>query len=123
MRLLAQPVLPVMRIAKLHLSLLLLLSVLISQPARAATGVAGQVGDIETVGSGGGAPGNYDFRVFLTSGGVICNGQNWAYINTSDANYSALLASILSAKALGSTVTLYTNPVGAFCQLAYVVIN
>jgi hypothetical protein len=112
-----------MKITKFHLLGLVLLSVLISLPARAVTGVAGQVGNIEIIGPGGGAPGNYDFRVFLTTGGVICNGQNWAYLNTGDANYSALVASILSAKALGSTVTLYVNLVGAYCQLAYVVID
>lgn len=123
MRLLTKWMLAMSKSTQFHLSLLLLLSVLVSQPASAATGVAGQVGNIEIVGSDGGAPGNYDFRVFLTTGGVICNGQNWAYINTSDANYSALVASMLSAKTLGSTVTLYVDPVGAYCQLAYVVLN
>jgi hypothetical protein len=118
-----QPVFSVMKIRKFHLLSLVVLSVLISQPARAVTGVAGQVGNLEIIGSGGGAPGNYDFRVSLTSGGIICNGQNWTYINTSEANYSALVASILSAKTLGLTVTLYVDPVGAYCHLDYLVIN
>jgi hypothetical protein len=96
---------------------------LVAQQASAATGVAGQVGNIETVGSGGGASGNYDFRVFLATGEVICNGQNWAYLNTSDANYSALVAHVFLAKGLGLTVTLYVNQVGPYCQLAYLVTN
>jgi hypothetical protein len=93
------------------------------QQANAQTGVAGTVGNLDVIGSGGGAPGNYDFRIFLTTNQVICNGQTWAYINTADANYNVLVASILSAKATGGVVTLYVNPVGAYCQLAFVVIN
>jgi hypothetical protein len=123
MRLLTKWVLAMSKRTQFHLLLLVLLSVLIAQPVRAATGVTGQVGNIEILAPGGGAPGNYDFRVSLTTGDVICNGQNWAYLNTTDANYSALVASILSAKALGGTVTLYGNVVGMYCQLAYVVIN
>jgi len=99
------------------------ISLLLSHPANAVTGVAGQVGNIETVGSGGGASGNYDFRVFLATGEVICNGQNWAYLNTTDANYSALVAHVFLAKGLGLPVTLYVNQVGAYCQLAYLVTN
>jgi hypothetical protein len=99
------------------------ISLLISHPANAVTAIAGQVGNIETVGAGGGASGNYDFRVFLATGEVICNGQNWAYLNTTDANYSALVAHVFLAKGLGLTVTLYVNQVGAYCQLAYLVTN
>jgi hypothetical protein len=58
-------------------------------------------------------PGNYDFRVYFATGEVICNGVIWAYLNTADANYSALAASILMAKAVGSPVTLYFDQVGA----------
>jgi hypothetical protein len=86
-------------------------------------GVAGTVGNLDVVGSGGNAPGNYDFRIFLTTNQVICNGQTWAYINATDANYGALVASILEAKATCGVVTLYVNPVGAYCQLAFVIIN
>jgi hypothetical protein len=126
MCLLRQRVLVTVKSAQFYLLGLIVVSVLVAQQSNAATGVAGQVGNVEIIGSGGGAPGNYDFRVFLTTGGVICNGQNWAYINTGtagDANYSALVSSVLLAKSLGSTVTLYVNPVGSYCQLAYMVIN
>jgi hypothetical protein len=70
------------------LSSLIGLSLLVAQSANAVTGVPGQVGNIETIGPAGGASANYDFRMFLATGEVICNGQNWAYMNTGDANYS-----------------------------------
>jgi len=101
---------------------LIIASLLMSQSARAGS-IAGQVGIIATVGSGAGAPGNYDFRVYLATGEVICNGMNWAYLNTTDANYSALVASVLMAKGVGSAVTLYFNQVGAYCQLSWLTIN
>jgi len=122
MRLLTRWV-PAMWRTRFYLSGLIGILLLVAQQASAATGVAGQVGNIETVGSGGGASGNYDFRVFLATGEVICNGQNWAYLNTSDANYSALVAHVFLAKGLGLTVTLYVNQVGPYCQLAYLVTN
>jgi hypothetical protein len=116
--------LSVARNARLHvMSIGFVLASMGQQAIATPTGVAGYVGNLDVVGSGGGAPGNYDFRIFLTTNEVICNGQTWAYINTNDGNYSALVASILSAKATGGIVTLYVTPVGAYCQLAFVVIN
>jgi hypothetical protein len=110
--------------AKLQVMSFLLLAASTGQLANAdPLGVAGYVGNLDVVGSAGGAPGNYDFRIFLTTNQVICNGQTWAYINATDANYNALVASILAAKATGGIVTLYVNPVGAYCQLVFVIIN
>ena len=106
-----------MKGTRFHLLSLSILSILVAQPASAITTVTGQVGTIEVVGSGGGAPGNYDFRVFLVTSGTICNGQNWAYINSYDANYSALVSSVLQAKSLGLTVTLFVSAVGSYCEL------
>jgi hypothetical protein len=78
----------------------------------------GQIGTIQTVGSAGGAPGNYDFRVSLAGGPIICNGQNWAYINTTDANYSAIVASILSARVSSNSVYLYwIQASNGFCEI------
>jgi hypothetical protein len=111
-----------MKSTKFYLLGVVAVSALISQSASAAD-VVGQVGTVTIVGSGANAPGNYDFRVTLATGAVICNGQNWVYVNTTDANYSAIVASVLSAKALGSTVTFFYNPVGNYCQLTFMAIN
>jgi hypothetical protein len=122
MRCLTKWVLAMSKSTQFHLLGLIVVSILIAQSVRAGS-VAGQVGIIAPVGSGGGAPGNYDFRVYLATGEVICNGVNWAYLNTTDANYSALVASTLMAKAVGSSVTLYFNQVGAYCQLTWLTVN
>src|SRR6185312_14378947 len=90
-------------------SLLLVVACIIGgiSAAYAQSGVSvGQVGAIEIVGSGSGAPGNFDFRVYLIGGSVICNGQTWAYVNTTDVNYNAIVANILSAGTLGAQVQL-----------------
>jgi hypothetical protein len=94
----------------------------LSQNASAYIGpIAGEIGTVEVIGSGGGAPGNFDFRIFFANNPVICNGQAWAYINTSDVNYGAMVSSLLTAKALGSSVTIYVNQdARGFCQLAYI---
>jgi hypothetical protein len=78
----------------------------------------GTVGTITLVGSGTGAPGAYDFRVSLVGNPVICNGQIWAYINVTDANYSAITASILEAKAMGAPIQLYyTQGSDGYCLI------
>ncbi len=83
--------------------------------------ITGTVGTLEVIGSGAGAPGNLDFRFYLAGNPVICNGQPWAYINTTDANYSALVSSLMLAKSLGSTVSFYVNQDSqGYCQLAYI---
>jgi hypothetical protein len=80
----------------------------------------GQVGVAETIGSAGGAPGNFDFRVYLLGGPVICNGQIWAYVNSTEANYNAIVANILSARASGASVTLNWNQDGSgYCHISY----
>lgn len=106
-----------MKGTRFHLLSLIILPMVVAQPAAAITSITGHVGTVEVVGSGGGAPGNYDFRVFMSTGETICNGQNWAYINTYDANYSVLVSSVLQAKSLVSPVTLFVNPVGSYCEL------
>jgi hypothetical protein len=99
--------------------LVVLASIVVAAPAFAYTDVQGQIAMVEVVGSGAGAPGNFDLRVFLTGYPVLCNGQNWAYINTTDTNYQGLLASVLMAKATGATVTLHVYPSGSYCALGY----
>jgi len=88
--------------------------------ARAETIVVGQVARIETVTSAAGAPGNYDLRVYLVGSPVICNNQVWAYVNVTDANYSATVANVLATKATGSTATLHVlQDSGGFCHLTF----
>jgi hypothetical protein len=87
--------------------------------------VSGKISALHGVGSSGGAPGNFDFRVQLAAQNVVCNSTvdaSFAFINSSEANYKGLMAMLLSAYASGKTVTLYTNKsVQGYCQIGYVV--
>ena len=86
-------------------------AVLLSQIASAGTvQVTSQLGSIQTLGYGSGAPGNYDVRIYLINGGTICSGYNWAYINITDANYQSLVSNLLTAKSAGSTVIWDVTP-------------
>lgn len=71
-----------------------------------------------------GEPGNAEFRVMLTGGPLLCTGgANWAYINTSDSNYSTAVVAIM-AKAQGASVVLYTiKDTQSYCHIGYVIIN
>jgi hypothetical protein len=103
----------------------LLLASISPLPASAYTEVQSQIGWLQVLGSGASAPGSYDVRVYLATGGIVCGGYNWAYFNVGDAAYSALLATLLSAKTWGSTVLLDTtpDPGTGYCHLAYVVVK
>ena len=50
------------------------------------------------------------FKVYLPVTSA-CSGSpyNWAYVNSVDANYNAIVATLLAAKAQGSTVTIYAT--------------
>lgn len=88
--------------------------------AHAATAVQGQIGGLEIVGAGGGAPGNFDFRITLSGSPVICGSQTWAYINSTEANYSALVAAALAAKTAGNTVVLHVDEDSqGYCHVDY----
>ncbi len=63
-------------------------------------------------------------RVYLAGNPVICNGQPWAYVNMSDANYSAITAGILAAKASGGVSTIYgTQDSQGYCQLTWFTVS
>lgn len=65
---------------------------------------------------------NFGFRVTLSSGPVMCTGgATWAYLNDSDSNYKAFIATLLLAKAAGRQVTVYTTNSGAYCHIGYIV--
>jgi hypothetical protein len=89
-------------------------------PAFADGSITGQIAALLTVGSASGAPGNYDFRVFLVGNPVICNGQSWAFLNVTDSNYNSIVANILSARASGAIITLNWVPVSNYCQIGSV---
>jgi hypothetical protein len=103
------------------ISCLLATAALFSQPASALTSVTGQVGWVTIVGYAGGAPGNYDLRISLTTSGVICT----SYVNANESNYQAVVAAVLAAKSLGSTVRLDVTPDGGtgYCHLTSVVME
>lgn len=82
---------------------------------------SGQVGTVYVIASAGGAPGLYDFRVFLAGNPVICNGNAFAYVNTSDANYSTIVANVLSARALGATLNIaWTQQSNTYCLIDFI---
>ena len=93
--------------------------------ASAYTEVYGQIGLLQVLGDGAGVPGVYDVRVYLVGSGIVCGAYNWAYFNVGDHGYSGFLATLLSAKALGSSVFLDTmpDPGTGYCHLAYVIIQ
>ena len=81
---------------------------------------SGQIGSFFIVASGGGAPGNYDFRVYFVGSPVICNGQPWAYIDINDVNYAAIVANALAARTSGAMVTLnWTQQPNGYCQINF----
>jgi len=64
------------------------------------------------------------FRVYVaapTGGSGWCSlSYNWAYLNSTDSNYSAYVAAVLMAKATGSSVLIYqTRDANGFCHIGY----
>jgi hypothetical protein len=88
--------------------------------------VSGKIGQLEGVGSAGGAPGNYDLRIYLAGKSDICVGATdpkWAFINSNEANYQGMLSLILMAQTTGRNVTLYTvKAQNGYCQLGHIAI-
>lgn len=92
------------------LAMSLVAAVLTGIPADAAT-YSGKIGQVFTA-----APGNYPYRVYLIGGMVGC-ADGFGYLDTSDGNYQAHVADILSAFHAGKNVYLFTDQVGAFCKI------
>jgi hypothetical protein len=87
--------------------------------------IGGKIIRIDGVGGGGGAPGNFDARIYLENVSAACgsNTASWAYINSNDANYKGLLAMLLMAQASGKSVTLHTNKdTQGYCQIGFLTI-
>jgi hypothetical protein len=91
----------------------------LSSPAYSYDGVAtGQIGVVEVTDAA-----SRGFRVWFTSGTNMCPSspaRPWAYLNEADNNYKIYVATLLSAKAMGSNVTIWTNIVGNYCHIMYV---
>lgn len=82
--------------------------------------VAGQIVQIDGVAE----PSNFETRVYLANTTAICSsGQNWGYLNSSDANYKGVLAILLTAYVAGKRVTVYTMSEGGYCHIHYVVMS
>jgi hypothetical protein len=64
------------------------------------------------------------FKVYLATTTGACAGStyNWAYLNSTDTNYSAIVATLLAAKEQGSTETVYatTDSGTNYCHLSTV---
>ena len=68
------------------------------------------------------AANNYAFRVTLGGQAMCGNSNSRAYINNSDPNYNVYVAMLLSAKAQGTVVSVYSNAVSlGYCQIGYMV--
>jgi hypothetical protein len=95
-----------------------LAAILASQIAMAWDGtVAGTLGQIDvTAGTGLG------FRVYMKTPVAMCgNANQWAYLNSTDSNYSVYVAALLMAKTQGSSVTIYSSlDSSAYCHIIYI---
>jgi hypothetical protein len=61
------------------------------------------------------------YRVYFSPAVSMCgNGNTWAYLNTTDINYSTYVATIMMAKAQGLGILVYTtvDPNG-YCHIGY----
>ena len=81
-------------------------SAFISLPAGAAWdgAVAGRISTIQVT-----AINNYPFRISLEGSPALCTaGHGWAYLDGNAANYKVFVSTLLTAKARGVPVTIYT---------------
>ncbi len=87
----------------------------------------GKVSQIDAVAGAGGAPGNYDFRVFLVGNPTLCAAPNqpyWAYVNTNDANYKTITSLVTVALLTGKTIVLHAAPAAnGYCQITYLAVS
>jgi len=66
---------------------------------------------------------SYSFRVFGVTSFCATGTGGFAYLNSTDANYSGLIATLLMAKTLGTSVLIYYNLVGGYCHIEYVTVG
>jgi hypothetical protein len=65
---------------------------------------------------------SYTFRVSLLPQSPLCGTTNtFAYLNDGETGYKTFVGTLMLAKALGSSVTLYTTrDASGYCHLGYV---
>ena len=102
---------------------LALLGILTSERALAWDGhVSGTIMRIDSLPNNG----NFDLRIYLTDMPTICSApgiidSSWGYMNSSDPNYKGVMSVLLTAYAMGKSVTLYTTKgSGGYCQIGCV---
>jgi hypothetical protein len=103
---------------------------MLANAAHAANQVTGTVRTTQTVAGAAGAPGNGDFRVWLNNVPSICPGatdETFAFINSTDPDFKAVVAAVTMAYAMGKQLTIYTVPgpisTGTYCQIGWVMVN
>jgi hypothetical protein len=65
----------------------------------------------------------YAFRIDLQGTPQLCGSTaTWAYVDSTNPNYSAYVAAILAAKAAGEQVTVYTTRDSGtgYCKIGYI---
>lgn len=67
---------------------------------------------------------NFGVRVTLDNGAPACTGgPSWAYLNEADSNYKVYVATFLTAKAMGTPVTIYSTKENNFCHIGHLASN
>ncbi len=54
---------------------------------------------------------------------MCTGGPDWAYLNEDDSNYKTYVAALLTARAQGTPVTIYSNLENGYCKIGYITIN
>lgn len=49
--------------------------------------------------------------------------SGFAFFNESDRNYKVFVSALLTAKASGSEVTIYSSSTGAYCHIDYITVT
>ncbi|HEU5134467.1 MAG TPA: hypothetical protein VFU13_04925 [Steroidobacteraceae bacterium] len=64
---------------------------------------------------------NYGFRVQFSPAVPMCGNDNhWAYLNSTDSNYSTYVAVIMMAKSQGQPVMVYSNrDTNGYCRIGH----
>ena len=77
------------------------------------TGIPGQIDVAQGSGLG--------YRIYLSPAVSMCGNSNtWAYLNTTDINYSTYVATIMMAKAQGFSILVYTTvDANGYCHIGY----
>jgi hypothetical protein len=67
---------------------------------------------------------NFGFRVFISGVTNMCGtGSNWGFLNETDSNYKTYVSAILTAKAQGNSVTMYTTVDNGYCRIGYLSVH